>query len=245
MKRFVLLLLVAALLVLVPNCGGKGKESKAESANVPTELPADMGEPMDKYAEIVKYTEVDEAKDIKKAQEATDVAIAAWDKLKKAYPDKGPGPYANYKGWANTISGINSKLGELKTMLATGDADKAHKLCLDVEDFIVAMHKDLQMVTVLDRVLELRRLMQEFNEKDGDEKKMVVTQMNDMCAKMTESGLPKPPKATGKEDQHKLMFDNIINSERSYAEAGKDQQQRANSLAALVKALPAYVAEFM
>jgi hypothetical protein len=245
MKRIVFLLLIATILVFLPNCGGKGKDSKAESTNAPTELPTDMSEPMSKYADIIKYTEVDESKDIKKAQEATDIAITAWNKLQKAYPDKGPGPYANFKGWANTIAGINSKLGELKTTLAAGDSAKAHKLCLDVEDFIVAMHKDLQMVTVLDRVLEMRRLMQEFNEKDGDEKKMVVTQMNDMCAKMTESGLPKPPTATGKEDAHKQMLDNIINSERNYAEAGKDQTVRANSLAALVKALPVYVAEFM
>ncbi len=159
-----------------------------------------------KYGEIVKFNEVKDSKDIKKAAQAAEEAITAWSALQKSYTDKGPGVYANFKGWANTIGGINNKLSEIKTALDAGDSEKAARTCLDVEDFILAMDKDLQIVTTADKVIEMRRLLLDLKEKQGDEKKLVVTQMNDLAAKLSDTGLPKPttrlgqggdPQATG------------------------------------------------
>jgi hypothetical protein len=244
MKKLALVILSLLLLFTLSQCGG-GKEAKNETANAGKETPGDFTGALAKYGEIVKYNEVKDSKDIKKAAQAADDAITAWSALQKSYPDKGPGVYANYKGWANTIGGINSKLGEIKTALDAGDSEKAARTCLDVEDFILAMDKDLQIVTTADKVIEMRRLLQDFKEKQGDEKKLVVTQMNDLSAKLSDTGLPKPTRASGKEEIHKQLVDSIVDAERKFAEAGDNKEVHLANRDLLIDYCAQYIVEFL
>lgn len=244
MKRLALVFLTILVMFTLSQCGG-GKEAKNESANANKEAPGDLTSALAKYGEIVKYNEVKDNKDIKKAAQAADEAITAWSALQKSYPDKGPGVYANYKGWANTVGGINNKLSEIKTTLDAGDSEKAARACLDVEDFILAMDKDLQIVTTADKVVEMRRLLQDFKEKQGDEKKLVVTQMNDLAAKLSDTGLPKPTRASGKEEIHKQLVDSIVDAERKFAEAGDNKEVQIANRDLLIDNSAQYIVEFL
>jgi hypothetical protein len=244
MKKLALILLSISLMFMLSHCGGS-KEAKNESANVGKEAPGDFVGAIAKYGEIVKYNEVKDGKDIKKAAQAANDAMASWSALQKSYPDKGPGVYANYKGWANTIGGINGKLGEIKSALDAGDSEKAARACLDVEDFILAMDKDLQIATTADKVIEMRRLLLDFKEKQGDEKKLVVTQMNDLAAKLTDTGLPKPTRASGKEELHKELVDSIVDAERKFAESGDNKEVHQANRDLLIDFCAQYIVEFM
>ena len=244
MNKVALVILTVVVILTLSQCGGS-KEAKNESANATKEAPGDYTGALAKYGEIVKYNEVKDSKDIKKAAQAADDAITAWSALQKSYTDKGPGVYANYKGWANTIGGINNKLNEIKTALDAGDSEKAARACLDVEDFILAMDKDLQIVTTADKVVEMRRLLLDLKEKQGDEKKLVVTQMNDLAAKLSDTGLPKPTRASGKEEIHKQLVDSIVDAERKFAEAGDNKEVHLANRDLLIDYCAQYIVEFM
>jgi hypothetical protein len=244
MKKAALLILTILVMFTLSQCGG-GKEAKNESANASKGAPGDFTDALTKYGEIVKYNEVKDSKDIKKAAQAAEDAITAWSALQKNYSDKGPGVYANYKGWANAIGGINNKLNEIKTALDAGDSEKAARTCLDVEDFILAMDKDMQIVTTADKVIEMRRLLLDFKEKQGDEKKLVVTQMNDLSAKLADTGLPKPTRASGKEEIHKQLVDSIVDAERKFAEAGDNKEVHLANRDLLIDYCAQYIVEFL
>ncbi len=180
-----------------------------------------------------------------KAAEAAGQAEAAFNEVKRAWPEEPPKAFEGDNDWENRISTLTKIMGDIKNQVEADRLDEAKASILEAQKFILALHEKNNVNTAGDEAVRLLVLVKDMdlalNEKRYNDMKHIMPNMRE--AQKNFFGSAMPPSAAGREDEFDDIKDRVYDGVDEFAEATLYEGQQA-ALDGLVRNLTEFYVEF-
>jgi hypothetical protein len=195
------------------------------------------------FREAIRFTSL--TPDKVKGAEAAGQAEAAFDEVKRAWPEEPPKAFEGDNDWENRISALTKIMGDIKNQVEADRLDEAKVSILEAQKLILALHEKNNVNTAGDEAVRLLVLVNDMdlalNEKRYNDMKHIMPNMREAQKNFFGSAIP--PSAAGREDEFDDVKDKVYSGVDDFAEATFFEGQQA-ALDGLVSALTEFYVEF-
>jgi hypothetical protein len=195
------------------------------------------------FREAIRFTSL--TPDKVKGAEAAGQAEAAFDEVKRAWPEEPPKAFEGDNDWENRISALTKIMADIKNQLEADRLEEAKASILEAQKLILALHEKNNVNTAGDEAIRLLVLVKDMDlalsEKRYNDMKHIMPNMRE--AQKNFFGSAVPPSAAGREDEFDDIKDKVYDGVDEFAEAALYEGQQA-ALDGLVRALTEFYVEF-